>query len=83
MKGEFIYFGKKILILTKLKKFSTRTSVYFRVGAIQKINDIAKTLKGEGIDKVIVMSGHQILINQQGLGKLYEKALKDNEKSGM
>lgn len=43
--------------INEVREIRTRTSVYFGVGAIRKINDIAKVLKEKGINKVIVMSG--------------------------
>ena len=55
-KGEFIMWEKDINI-NEVKEIRTRTTVYFGVGAIKKIDDIAKVLKDKGIDKVIVMSG--------------------------
>ena len=48
---------ERILNINEIKEIRTRSTVYFGVGAIKKINDIAKVLKDKGIDKVIVMSG--------------------------
>ena len=69
---------EKDININEVKEIRTRTTVYLGVGAIQKINDIAKTLKGEGVDKVIVMSGHHAY-KSTGAWDVVEKALKDNE----
>ena len=52
---------EKDININEVKEIRTRTTVYFGVGAIKKIDDIAKVLKGKGIDKVIVMSGYRCL----------------------
>ena len=39
--------------INEIKEIRTRTCVYFGVGAIKKIEDIAKDLKSKGIDKLI------------------------------
>lgn len=44
MKGEFIMWEKDINI-HEVKEIRTRTSVFFGVGAIKKIHDIAKDIK--------------------------------------
>lgn len=76
MKGEFIMWEKDINI-NEVKEIRTRTTVYFGVGAIKKIDDIAKVLKEKGIDKVIVMSGRNAY-KATGAWDYVEKALKDN-----
>lgn len=43
--------------INEIKEIRTRTTVYFGIGAISKINEISKDLKKRGIDKVVVMSG--------------------------
>ena len=48
---------EKDININEVKEIRTRTCVYFGVGAIEKINDIAHDLKTKGIDKLIVMSG--------------------------
>src|SRR5574344_1372565 len=68
---------EKDVNINEVKEIRTRTTVYFGVGAIQKINDIAKALKSKGIDKVIVMSGKHAYI-ATGAWDVVEKALKDN-----
>jgi len=75
-KGEFIMWEKDINI-NEIKEIRTRTNVYFGVGAIQKISDIAKAIKTKGIDKVIVMSGRNAY-KATGAWDVVEKALKDN-----
>lgn len=64
--------------INQVVEIRTRSTVYFGVGAIQKINDIAKVLKGKGIDKVIVMSGRNAY-KATGAWDVVEKALKDND----
>ena len=68
---------EKDINIHEVKEIRTRTNVYFGVGAIQKINDIAKTIKTKGIDKVIVMSGRNAY-KATGAWDVVEKALKDN-----
>ncbi len=76
MKGEFIMWEKDINI-HEVKEIRTRTSVFFGVGAIQKIHDIAKDIKSKGIDKVIVMSGKHAY-KSTGAWDVVESALKEN-----
>lgn len=76
MKGEFIMWEKDINI-HEIKEIRTRTSVFFGVGAIQKIHDIAKDIKSKGIDKVIVMSGKHAY-KSTGAWDVVEAALKEN-----
>ena len=76
MKGEFIMWEKDINI-NDISEIRTRTSVFFGVGAIKKIEDIAKDLKTKGIDKVIVMSGRNAY-KATGAWDYVEKALKNN-----
>lgn len=68
--------GKDINI-HDVKEIRTRTSVFFGVGAIQKIHDIAKDIKSKGIDKVIVMSGKHAY-KSTGAWDVVEAALKEN-----
>ena len=63
--------------INEVKEIRTRNTVYFGIGAIQKINDIAKDLKSRGIDKVIVMSGKNAY-KATGAWDYVEKALKEN-----
>lgn len=63
--------------INEVREIRTRTTVYFGVGAIKKIEDIAKVLKEKGIDKVIVMSGRNAY-KSTGAWDYVEKALKDN-----
>ena len=69
---------EKDININDIKEIRTRTTVYFGVGAIQKINEIAQVLKNKGIDKVIVMSGRNAY-KATGAWDVVEKALKDNE----
>ena len=68
---------EKDVNINEVKEIRTRTTVYFGVGAIKKIDDIAKVLKEKGIDKVIVMSGRNAY-KATGAWDYVEKALKDN-----
>jgi len=68
---------EKDININEVKEIRTRTNVYFGVGAIQKIHDIAKEIKSKGIDKVIVMSGRNAY-KATGAWDVVEKALKDN-----
>ena len=68
---------EKDININEVKEIRTRTTVYFGVGAIKKIDDIAKVLKDKGIDKVIVMSGRNAY-KSTGAWNYVEKALKDH-----
>ena len=68
---------EKDININDVKEIRTRTSVYFGIGAIKKIDDIARDLKSKGIDKVIVMSGRNAY-KATGAWDYVEKALKDN-----
>ncbi len=68
---------EKDINIHDVKEIRTRTTVYFGVGAIQKIADIAKDIKSKGINKVIVMSGRNAY-KATGAWAVVEKALKDN-----
>lgn len=68
---------EKDININEIKEIRTRTTVYFGVGAIKKIDDIAKVLKTKGIDKVIVMSGRNAY-KATGAWDYVEKSLKDN-----
>lgn len=63
--------------INEVREIRTRTNVYFGVGAIEKIFDIAKDLKTREIDKVIVMSGKNAY-KATGAWDYVEKALKEN-----
>ncbi len=68
---------EKDIDINEIKEIRTRTNVYFGVGAINKINDIASDLKNKGIDKVIVMSGKNAY-KATGAWDVVENALKQN-----
>lgn len=69
---------EKDLNINDVREIRTRTSVFFGVGAIKKIDDIARDLKSKGLDKVIVMSGKNAY-KATGAWDYVEKALKENE----
>lgn len=60
-----------------VREIRTRTTVYFGIGAISKISDIANELKSRGINKVVVISG-QSAYKTTGAWDYVEKALKSN-----
>lgn len=68
---------EKDVNINEVKEIRTRTTVYFGCGAINKIEDIAKTYSERGIDKVIVMSGKNAY-KSTGAWEIIEKALKKN-----
>ncbi len=68
---------EKDININDIREIRTRTSVFFGVGAIKKINDIAKDLKNKGLDKVIVMSGRNAY-KATGAWDYVEKALQEN-----
>ena len=72
-----MYEWEKDFNVNEVREIRTRTCVYFGCGAIQKINDIAKTYAARGIDKVIVMSGKNAY-KSTGAWDVVEKALKNN-----
>ncbi len=73
-----VYMWEKDININDVREIRTRTNVYFGVGAIQKIHDIACDIKEKGIDKVIVMSGRNAY-KTTGAWDVVEKALKDNQ----
>ena len=48
---------EKDIDINEVKEIRVRTTVYFGVGAIKKIEDIAKDLKAKGLDKLVVVTG--------------------------
>ena len=67
---------EKDININEVKEIRTRTCVYFGVGAIKKIEDIAKDLNSKGIKKLIVMSGRNAY-KSTGAWDYVEKALKN------
>ncbi len=68
---------EKDVNINQVSEIRTRTTVFFGIGAIEKIDFISKDLKSKGIDKVIVMSGRNAY-KSTGAWDVVEKALKDN-----
>ena len=68
---------EKDINIHEVKEIRTRTTVFFGVGAIKKIEDIARDLKSKGIDKLIVMSGRNAY-KATGAWDYVETALKNN-----
>ena len=69
-------FDKKIDI-NQVFELRTKTTDYFGVGAINKINDIARELSQNGIKKVIVVASRSAYIKTGAWDKV-EPALKEN-----
>lgn len=67
----------KDIDIQEVREIRTRTNVYFGVGAIQKIHDIAKDIKSKGINKVVVMSGKHAYI-ATGAWDVVKAALEEN-----
>ena len=68
---------EKDINIHEVKEIRTRTTVFFGIGAIKKIEDIAKDLKSKGINKLIVMSGKNAY-KATGAWDYVEAALKNN-----
>jgi len=68
---------EKDININEIKEIRTRTTVFFGVGAIKKIEDIAGDLKSKGINKLIVMSGRNAY-KATGAWDYVEAALKNN-----
>lgn len=68
---------EKDIDINEVKEIRTRTTVFFGVGAIKKIEDICVDLKSKGINKLIVMSGRNAY-KATGAWDWVEKALKNN-----
>ncbi len=49
---------EKDIDINTVREIRARTLVYFGVGAIAKMDDIAKDLKARGINKVLAVTGH-------------------------
>ena len=69
---------EKDVDIRQIQEIRVKTNVFFGVGAITKIEDIAKDLKSKGIDKVIVVSGRGAY-KVTGAWDYVEKALNNNE----
>lgn len=63
--------------INDIKEFRVKTNVFFGIGAISKIDEIAKNLKNQNIEKIIVISGKNAY-KITGAWDYVEKALKDN-----
>lgn len=68
---------EKDVNINQIQEMRVKTNVYFGVGAITKIEDIAKDLKAKGINKVVVVSGRNAY-KSTGAWDHVEKALKNN-----
>jgi len=49
---------EKDININEIKEIRSRSTVYLGVGAITKIQDIAKDLKNRGVDKLLIVTGH-------------------------
>lgn len=68
---------EKDVNINQIQEIRVKTNVFFGVGAITKIEDIAKDLKNKGVDKVIVVSGRGAY-KVTGAWDYVEKALINN-----
>ena len=68
---------EKDVNINEIKEIRVKTNVFFGVGAITKIEEIAKELKVKGVDKVIVVSGKGAY-KVTGAWDYVEKALNNN-----
>lgn len=68
---------EKDVDINQIQEIRVKTNVFFGVGAITKIEDIAKDLKNKGFDKVIVVSGKGAY-KITGAWDYVEKALNNN-----
>lgn len=68
---------EKDVNVNQIQEIRVKTNVFFGVGAIEKIEDIAKDLKTKGVDKVIVVSGRGAY-KVTGAWDYVEKALISN-----
>ena len=68
---------KKDIDINKVVELRVRPNVYFGVGAINKMEDVAKDMKTKGINKIIVVSGKNAY-KSSGAWDVIEKALKNN-----
>ena len=68
---------EKDVNINEIKEIRVKTNVFFGVGAITKIEEIAKELKSKGVDKVIVVSGKGAY-KVTGAWDYVEKALNNN-----
>lgn len=63
--------------INEVKEIRSKSTVYLGVGAIEKINDIAKDLKSRGIDNVLIVTGKSSY-KITGAWDYIEKALSQN-----
>lgn len=63
--------------INQVVELRVKPNVYFGVGAINKMDDIAKDMKTKGLDKVIVVSGKNAY-KSSGAWDVIEKAFKNN-----
>lgn len=68
---------EKDININDIKEIRTKTTVYFGIGAITKIADIASQIKHMGIDKVLIMTGRNSY-KSTGAWEHVEKALVSN-----
>ncbi len=68
---------EKDININEVKEIRVRTTVYFGVGAIKKIEDIAKDLKVKGLDKLIIVTGKGAY-KKTGAWDHVQAALKNN-----
>lgn len=68
---------KNDINIYEIKEIRVKTTAYLGVGAISKINDIAKELKTKKLDKMLIITGKSAY-KKTGAWDVIEKALKEN-----
>lgn len=68
---------EKDINIYEIKEIRVKTTAYLGVGAINKINDIAKELKTKELDKMLIITGKSAY-KKTGAWDVIEKALKEN-----
>lgn len=68
---------KSDIDINSVVELRLKSNVYFGFGAINKMEDIAKDMKGKGLDRVLVVSGKRAY-KSSGAWDVIEKAFKNN-----
>lgn len=64
--------------INEVKEIRLKTTAYLGVGAINKINDICKEMKSDGIDSILILTGRSSF-KRSGAWDPIEKALEENK----
>lgn len=68
---------EKDININEVKEIRVKTTAYLGIGAIAKINDIAKELKQKKLDKMLILTGKSAY-KKTGAWDVIQKALNDN-----